>query len=58
MFLLLYVLNVFQVLFKIKQLFRNSTQRSALGLDSYEWVGQYGEVPRTADTSTVLELHP
>lgn len=28
MFLLLYLLNVFQVLFKVKQLFKNATQGS------------------------------
>lgn len=37
MFLLLYLLNVFQVLFKVKQLFKNAIQRSVLRLDSQEW---------------------
>lgn len=31
------LLNVFHVLFKIKQLFKNATQGSAQRLDSYTW---------------------
>jgi len=36
MFLLLHLLNTFQVLFKVKQLFKNTTQRSPWRLDSCE----------------------
>ena len=38
MFLLLYLLNGFQVLFKVKQVVKNITPRSAPGLDSCEWL--------------------
>ncbi|KAK4823738.1 hypothetical protein QYF61_006007 [Mycteria americana] len=41
MFLLLLLLNVLQVLFKLKQLFKNTTQRRASRLDSYEWQGMW-----------------
>lgn len=37
MFVLLCVLSGFQVLFKNKQLFKNTTQWSALKPDSYQW---------------------
>ena len=37
MLLMLSLLNVFQLLFKVKQLFMNILQRSAPRLDSYEW---------------------
>ncbi|KAK4810942.1 hypothetical protein QYF61_013350 [Mycteria americana] len=39
MFLLLCLLNVCQALFQVKQLIKNTTQRSAPRLDSYEWQG-------------------
>lgn len=44
MFLLLELLNVFQVLFKVKQLFKNTTQRSVLRLDSDEWQGVWDRI--------------
>lgn len=37
MVLLLCVLNVFQILFTVKQLLKNTTQRFAPRLDGYEW---------------------
>ena len=33
------LLNVVQLLFKVKQLFKKITQRSAPRLDNYEWQG-------------------
>lgn len=39
MFLLLGLLNVFWVVFMVKQLFKNTTHRSVLRLDSDEWQG-------------------
>jgi len=39
MLLLLCLLNGFQVLFRVKQAVKNIVQRSALGLDSSEWLG-------------------
>lgn len=38
---LLCLLNVFQVLFTVKQLFTNNPQRSSPSLDSYEWQGEW-----------------
>lgn len=46
MFLLLCLLNVFQVLFKINQLFKNTTQKSALIQDNYEWEGVWEAIGR------------
>lgn len=43
-FLLLGLLNVFQVLFMAEQLFKNTTQRSALRLDSDEWQGVWDSI--------------
>jgi len=40
-FLLFCLLNGFQVLFRVKQVVKNITQRSAPGLDSYEWRGAW-----------------
>lgn len=57
MFPLLCFLNMFQVLFKVEQLVKNTTQRPAL-LWGAECVGQYVQVPRTGDTSKVLGRHP
>jgi len=39
MLLLLCLLNGFQVLCRVKQLVKNITQRSALSLSNYEWLG-------------------
>jgi len=39
MLLLLCLLNGFQVLFRVKQAVKNIVQRSAPGLDSFEWLG-------------------
>jgi len=33
------LVNGFQVVFRVKQFVNNITQRSAPGLDSYEWLG-------------------
>ena len=46
MFLLLCLLNVFQVLLKVKTLFKNTTQRSAPRLDSHGWHGMWENVGR------------
>jgi len=46
MFILLCLLNVFQVLFSVKQLFKNIAQRSAPRLDSYEWQGVWNSMGR------------
>jgi len=37
MFLFAFLLNLFQVLFRVKQQLKKITQRSASGMDSYEW---------------------
>jgi len=39
MLLLLCILKVFQVLFRVKQIFKIIAQKSASRLDSYEWQG-------------------
>lgn len=44
MFLLLGLLNMFQVLFMVKQLFKNTTHRSALRLGSDEWQGVWDRI--------------
>jgi len=44
MLLLFCLLNVFQVLFRVKQLVKNITQRSAPRLDSYEWLGVWNSM--------------
>jgi len=44
MLLLLCLLNVFQVLFRVKQLVKNTAQRSAPRLDSYEWQGVWNSM--------------
>lgn len=44
MFLLLGLLNVFQVLFMVKKIFKNTTHRSALRLDSDEWQGVWDRI--------------
>lgn len=46
MFLLLYVVNVFLIMFEIKQLFKNIAQRSALTWDSYEWQAMWDGMGR------------
>jgi len=45
-FLLFCLLNVFQVLFRIKQVVKNIVQRPALGLDSCEWLGVWHSMGR------------
>jgi len=46
MFLLVCLLNVFQVLFRVNQLVKNIPQRSALRLDSYEWLGVWNSISK------------
>lgn len=51
-------MNVCQVMFKIKQLFKISTQRSALRQDRVaESVESYGQVHRVMGTPGGSELH-
>lgn len=58
MLLWLCVMNVCQVMFKIKQLFKISTQRSALRQDRVaESVESYGQVHRVMGTPGGSELH-
>lgn len=45
-FLLLCFLNMFLVLFKVKQLFKNTTQRSALRQVGYRWQAAWEDVCR------------
>jgi len=42
--ILICLLHGMQVSFRVKQLFQNITQRSSLGLDSYEWLGVWGSM--------------
>jgi len=44
MLLLFCLLNVFQALFRVKQLFKNIGQRSATRLDSCEWQGVWNSM--------------
>jgi len=46
MLLLLHVVNVFLIMFKIKQLFKNTVQRTALTWDSSEWQGMWDGMGR------------
>lgn len=46
MFLLLGLLNMFQVLFMVKQLLKNTTHRSVLRLDSDEWQGMWDRIDK------------
>lgn len=59
-FLLLRLLNAFQVLFKDKQLIKNTTQRSALRLDSFEWQRMWNSMGNYLGqwAPPVLELYP
>ena len=58
MLLLLHVVNVFLIMFKIKQLFKISAQRSALRQDRVaESVESYGQVHRVMGTPGGSELH-
>lgn len=54
MLLLLCLLTVFQILFKVKQLFTNNTWRSAPRLDGSEC----HSVWQSMGTSNILEFHP
>lgn len=47
---MLCLLNVFQALFNLKQLFKDITH--------WVWEGRYGQAPRTVDTSGTLKLNP
>jgi len=58
MLLLLCVVNVFQVTFKIKQLFKGITQGSVQRWDISEWQGVWNGIGRWAvSTPSGLELH-
>jgi len=46
MLLLFCLLNVFQVLFRVKQVVKNIVQRPAPGLDSCEWLGVWHSMGR------------
>lgn len=56
-FLLLCLQNVILILFRVKQLFKNVTKRSALRQESYVWQG-YGQVSIMVVTSHGSGLHP
>lgn len=47
MFLLVCLLNIYQVLFTVKQLYTNNPQRSSPSLDSYEWQGEWDGIEGT-----------
>lgn len=55
--LLLCLQNVILILFRVKQLFKNVTKRSALRQESYVWQG-YGQVSIMVVTSHGSGLHP
>lgn len=59
MFLLLCLLNVFQVLFTVKLLYTNNPHRSSPSLDSYEWQGEWDGIEGNLEqwASPDLELH-
>ena len=56
MILLLGMLKMFQVLFKVNQLFKNTTQRSVPKLHSHEWQGVWDSMGKHLEQEGIILL--